>query len=211
MNFNYGSNGNGFTLVELLIASSIGAVVAVAATQFLVEQVLQGRQLEAAQRVRENISRLNYLITIEASESDQISQGVNVDGCAGTQSSFALRIPRPTNQYADNTNVSNIQYYNAEDAGSPSIWRCGPPVTRNGVLKHDSTNVSGVVMRNAQLEFGGQCAATTTRNVHYRIVPAVGVPGGSIGGLGDCTTAHARSIFICNPSVGSGGNIGDCP
>jgi prepilin-type N-terminal cleavage/methylation domain-containing protein len=200
----------GFTLAELLIASSVGAIVAVAATQFLVDQVLQGRQLEGAQRVRENISRLNYLITIEASEADQISEGSDPPGCSGGASSFSLRIPRPTGQYANVDNVSNIQYYNADDEGSPSIWRCGPPVTRNGVLRHGEANVSGVVMRNAQLEFGGGCPSTTNRNVSYRIVPAAGSLGGSIGGLGDCTTAHARSIFICNPSVSLGEGVGDC-
>jgi len=202
-------NRSGFTLVELLIAGAIGSIVAVISAQLIVDQVIQGRQIEAAQRVRENISRLNYLIQVETSESKEITQAVDPPGCPGGTEAFALVIPPPDGTYADAANDSLVQYYNAASDGIPSIWRCGPPVTRNGVIRHGQPNVAGVVMANAQIELAGQCPATTARSVSFRIIRAAGQPGGQLGGLGECVTAHARSVFICNPP-GAATQIGDC-
>lgn len=206
-----------FTLPELLIASSIGVVVALISGQFLVDQIFQGRRLEATQRVRENISRFNHLVQIEASEADEIKISSNaVSGCSGPAGSPVLIIPKPIGTYAS-SNESVVQYYNdLDNDGVPSIWRCGPPVSRNGVLKIAENNVSGVVLRNAQIQIGtglnGTCPAATVDRVNYKIVPVIGSIGGNIGGLGDCTTAQARGIFVCNNVIsGSGGEIGDCP
>ena len=72
---------SGFSLVELLIAGAIGVIVVLAGSQLISDRVIQGRRLEAAQRFRENIGRLNYLIQVEASESSQISQLLIPAGC----------------------------------------------------------------------------------------------------------------------------------
>jgi hypothetical protein len=201
---------SGFSLVELLIAGAIGVIVVLAGSQLISDQVIQGRRLEAAQRFRENIGRLNYLIQVEASESSQISQLLIPAGCSGGSQSFTLVIQRPTGGYASAANNSLVQYYNGNDAnGIPSIWRCGPPVERNGVLRHGATNVAGVVMGNAQIELGGQCSAINERSVSYSVVPSGTQVFGQLGGLGGCVTAHARSVFICNPA-GSSPQVGDC-
>jgi hypothetical protein len=152
------------------------------------------------------------LIQIEASEAESIAQGVAVTDCPSVQGSFVLTVPVPDGRYATAANVSRIQYYNSENAeGVESIWRCGPPVSRNGVLLHEENNVAGVVMSGATIELGGNCAPTTARSVSYAIVPILGAPGGGLGGLGDCVTAHARSVFVCNPTVDPSVPVADRP
>jgi prepilin-type N-terminal cleavage/methylation domain-containing protein len=207
----------GFTLPELLVASLIAALVAAITAQVMISQLLEGRRLEVAQRLREDVSRLNYLVQIEGSEAESIEYNSPFEGCdtAGVNS-FTFVVPQDDGAYASSTNVSRVIYYNADDADSDddvSIWRCGPPVTRNGVLRHGETNVAGPVIRNAQLELNpdGCSAASSQRSVLFRVVPPVGLVGANLGDLGGCVTAHARSVFVCNPPLGFGGEIGDCP
>lgn len=203
-----------FTLPEVLIATFIAAVVVVITAQVMIGQLLEERRLEVAQRLREDVSRLNYLIQIEASEADAIElAGANPPNCPGGGQSFTLLVPRPTGTYADEANTSRIQYYNANNNGSPAIWRCGPPVTRNGVLIHNANPVNqpGVVMRNAQLvRDPAGCQASTDRSVTYQVTTTAGLAGANLGNLGGCATAQARSVFVCNPPVGAGGAVGDC-
>lgn len=215
---------DGFTLPELLVATLIAAAIAAITGQVMIGQLLEERRLEVAQRLREDVSRLNYLIQIEASESESVElAGANPAGCPGGGEAFTLVVPRPIGTYADNANLSRIQYYNAPDPNDnnrPAIWRCGPPVTRNGVLRHDANplNTAGVVMRNAQLDRDpAGCPASTLRSVTYRVVPAPGLEGANLGNLGGCTTAHARSVFVCNPPIIPPPpdvyvpQVGDCP
>lgn len=208
---------NGFTLPELLVASVIAALIAIITAQVMINQLLEERRLGVAQRIREDVSRLNYLIQVEASEAASIElPGAGPAGCPGGDQPFTLVVPRPTGTYADNANLSRIQYYNANDAdGNPAIWRCGPPVTRNGVLIHDANpvNTAGIVMRGAQLDLDpAGCGASTNRGVTYQVIPVAGLPGANLGDLGGCVTAHARSVFVCNPVLDPlNPQIGDCP
>ena len=209
---------NGFTLPELLIAGILAAAVAAMTAQVMINQLLEGRRFELAQRNRENISRLNYLIQIEGSEAEEIEYGAagNPDDCPGGGESFTFLVPLPEGTYADPVNRSRVQYYNADAEGIPSIWRCGPPVTRNGVLCQTVAqpgcpsvqNTAGVVMRNAQLDLDPN--SSTDRGVTYRVLPTGGLPGGNLGDLGGFVTAHARSVFVCNPPVTGNPQIGDC-
>lgn len=183
----------GFTLPEVLIATIIAAAIAALTAQVMIGQLLEGRRLEQAQRIRENISRLNYLIQIEAAEAEEIEYGVTPNNCAAAGvNSFTLWVPRPVGQYADDSNRSGILYDNA--AGN--ITRCGPPVARNGVLIHTVPNVTGPVVMNAQLVVNPRgCPASDAREVVYQ----VNFPGLNLGQLGGCTFAHSRSYFVCNP------------
>ncbi len=197
----------GFTLTELLVASLIAGILAVITAQVMISQLFEERRLAVAQALREDVSRLNYLVQIEASEAESIELGAaNPPGCAGGADSFTLLVPRPGGTYADPNATSRIQYYNAPDPlnnNAPAIWRCGPPVSRNGVLLHDAdpANVTGVALGNAQLTRGpgNGCPASDLRSVTYRIVPPANLQGSNLGDLGGCVTAHARSVFVCNP------------
>ncbi|MGB5135010.1 MAG: prepilin-type N-terminal cleavage/methylation domain-containing protein [Prochlorococcaceae cyanobacterium] len=209
----------GFSLPELLVAAIIAALVAAATGQVMIGQIIEGRRLEQAQKIKENTSRLNYLIQIEASEAEEILLGQPTDGCGGGNSAFTLFVPKPDGPYAQLGDRTPIHYYNQ---GS-NIVRCGPAVTRDGVLVHTASGdppdleVADVV-RDAQIVVnqgpvaGSACpVASSARQIVYSLrfpeFPGIN-PGASAG----CVTAHARSVFVCNPPDAGGSlALGDCP
>lgn len=222
----------GFTLPELLIAGIIFALLAGVTAQVMIGSSLQGRRLETAQRHREDFSRLNYIIQIEASEADQIiprlsgnyqydgrNYQAGVSGCTpGNTTGFTLYVPKDEGSYGilatNQGQRSGVQYYNADFNGDSviDIVRCGPPVTRNGQLDHDATNpsvVTGLVLPNAQLAN----VATTAglRSISY----TVNFAGGNFGTAGATrtVTSHRKSVFVCNPRPGNPNEVevGDCP
>jgi type II secretory pathway component PulJ len=198
----------GFTLPELLIAGIIAAGIAVITSQVLINQILTGRRIELTQRIRENTSRFNYLVQIEASEASEIGQAIALTGCEGGGASvFTFFVPRDQDTYASQTNRSEVHYYN----NNGSIWRCGPPVTRNGVLIHGreaapQDPVSGIVIRNATLQIDN-CDDSNERQVAFRVV----FPDGNAGDQANCVLANARSVFVCNPPIDPADpQLGDC-
>lgn len=216
------SSAAGFTLPELLVATIIAALLTAVTAQVMISQLLEGRRLEQAQRLRENTSRLSYLVQIEASEADEISDSEPLSaGCGGVgpSSIVTLWVPRTEGPYADPDNRSPVHYYNA---GS-DIWRCGPRVTQNGVLIHGVLAnghpdlVSGPVLRYAQLVVDdANCSELTTDNqLAYSVdFPNAQVPSGDAA---NCVVATARSTFVCNPPLLDPSDpsyvplIGDCP
>jgi hypothetical protein len=208
------TSGEAFTLPEVLLAGIIAAAVVVITAQVMVGQLLEERRLEVAQRFRENVSRLNYLIQIEASETEEIDlSGTSPPTGCPAGAAFTFLIHPPVGTYQDDANRRLVQYYNADSDGQPSIWRCGPRVRRNGVLNFDdATNEPGVVLRNARLTVSPTgCQTSTERSVTYTVTPTAGLAGAGLGQLGGCTTAQARSYFVCNPPVAGVTDIGDCP
>lgn len=215
----FSPRADGFTLPELLIAAIIAALLTAATAQVMIGQLLEGRRLEAAQRVRENFSRLNYLVQIEASEAERMEVGGTAPGC-GSQG-FTLWIPRPDQTYGPTGNRSGVQYFVANG----EIWRCGPRVFQNGTLSHPSATVesdgsvtvgtdgivSGPVVRNATFALvnpppSGQEVKQLTYQVDFT--------GGNFGiaGATEPVTLHAKSIFACNPANPlTPDEIGDCP
>lgn len=180
----------GFTLVELLAGLVVAGVVASAAGAVMIAQIQSSAKLELAQRQRDNSSRLDYLMQIEAGEASSVIETPTLpDDCPGTGVA-AFRIPRDSGQYLDANNASIVYYSNQ---GS-DLWRCGPPVKRSGVLDHDA-NISiqaGIAVRDAQLE-KVDCSGQVTNEgqLVYRLVfPAGYQPA--------CTVARAKTLLICN-------------
>lgn len=196
-----------FTLVELLAALAIAGVIFTAVGSLLINHMLSVRQVERGQRFREDANRLNYLFAIEAGEAAEFSFGTALSGCADSGNSLvAMTVPRPTGTYADEANNSVVYYYNLDG----DLKRCGPPVNRNGVLDHGEAQVTGVVARRTQMTVilsGGGCGrVSNNRSVVYNLTFADS--GG--GSYASCQVARAKTVFVCNPPVGSGGAIGDC-
>jgi prepilin-type N-terminal cleavage/methylation domain-containing protein len=184
--------GQGFTLVELLVAMVAGVVVFAAAGSVLLSHIRSSSQLELAQRQRDNAGRLDYLVQVEASEAALVEQGrVLPAGCeaAGQASIAAFRVPRDSGNYLDTEgNVSFIFYYN--HAGN--VRRCGPPVQRNGVLNHAAGLGlhDGVAVRDASIELLS-CHGQSTNSLQlvYRLVYPNGYQPA-------CSIARARTVFI---------------
>jgi prepilin-type N-terminal cleavage/methylation domain-containing protein len=184
--------GQGFTLVELLVAMVAGVVVFAAAGSVLLSHIRSSSQLELAHRQRDNAGRLDYLVQVEASEAALVEQGrALAAGCeaAGQASIAAFRVPRDSGNYLDTEgNVSFIYYYNL--AGN--VHRCGPPVQRNGVLNHlpGLGLHDGVAVRDAQIELVScQGQSTNSRQLVYRLVYPNGYQPA-------CSIARARTVFI---------------
>lgn len=196
-----------FSLVEILVALVIAGLVFTAVGNLLISHMLNVLQVERAQRYREDANRLNYLFAIEAGEASEFSYGVALAGCADSGASLvAMTVPRPTGNYADEANSSIVYYYNM----GGDLKRCGPPVNRNGILNHGASQVTGVVARRTQmivLADSGECGrASDNRSVVYNLIFA----DSAGGAYSTCQVARAKTVFVCNPPVGSGGAIGDC-
>lgn len=194
-------SSGGWTLVEILIALSVGFIILASAGGVLLMHLQTTARLELAQRQRDNSVRLDYLMHVEASEAGSVSDSQNVaTGCVGAgQEAFAtFVVPRDEGPYQDPGNVSLIQYYNRDG----DVWRCGPPVSRNGVLDHYSAlgPQSGVAVRDATLQEPRDavtdeavpCNGLTTseRQLVYRLVfdEAVYTPA--------CSIARVRTVRI---------------
>lgn len=183
----------GLTLIELLLAVVVAGVVAGAAGSVLLAQIKSSAVIELAQRQRDDSSRLDYLIQIEAGEAASVIDSPTLPlACAeaGTTAVVAFRIPRDRGQYLDLTNASNVYYFNNGGA----VWRCGPPVKRSGVLDHDPAKLleAGVAVRDATLEktncFG---QVTSSGQFVYRLVFPEGYQPG-------CSVASAKTLLVCN-------------
>lgn len=184
---------SGFTLPELLVATLIAAAIAALTGQVMIGQLLEGRRLDVAQRLRENLSRFNYLVQIEASEARDIAVGVNLAGCAAGTDPFVFWIPLPGGDYEDLANRVGIQYTNV----GPNIHRCGPPVFRNGQLDHDADLEDGIAVRDANLAINPPgCPLSDDRQVSYAILFGGNLPGSNLGDIGDCMVARAKSVFV---------------
>lgn len=180
----------GITLVELLVGLVITGVVASAAGSVIIAQIQSSAKLELAQRQRDNSSRFNYLIQIEASEAASVIDTPALpEGCPGT-GVVGFRIPRDQGQYLDVKNISTVYYANQ----GLDVWRCGPPVMRSGVLDHDPNAPiqAGVVVRDAQLK-QVNCSGLVTNDeqLAYNLVFATGFEP-------SCSIARAKTLLVCN-------------
>ena len=187
-----GSRSEGLSLVEILVGLAIAGLVATAAGFALLEQVRSSASLELAQRQRDNSSRLDYLIQIEAAEAASILRNPLLPpSCSGGGTALiAYTIPRNQGEYLDQGNASFVYYYN--QAGD--VWRCGPPVKRSGVLNHDPTQSlqAGIAVRDAILE-DVNCNGYLTDASQFAYQLAF--PNGF---RSPCSVARAKTLLICN-------------
>lgn len=186
------SESEGLTLVELLVGIAISGVIATAAGVVLLQQVRSSATFELAQRQRDNSSRLDYLIQIEAGEASSISPDLALPAsCSGGGTALvAYKIPRNQGQYLDLGNASFVYYYNQ----TGNVWRCGPPVKRSDVLDHDPAKSlqAGIAVRGASLE-DVNCNGFVTDDSQfaYRLT----FPNGYAS---SCSVARAKTLLMCN-------------
>ena len=128
---------NGFTLVELLVAATVGTLVAAAAGDLLLSNMRSGAAIEATQRLRTDWSRVSHFIESEVALSERVitdASLLNLARCSSnisaTEFAFGLEVRRdlPPAIYFVRDNATNSIEWN----GDSSLWRCGPSIDVNG-------------------------------------------------------------------------------
>lgn len=128
---------NDFTLVELLVAATVGTLVAAAAGDLMLSNTRSGAALEATQRLRTDWSRVSHFIESEVALSERVITNaslLNLAQCSPTISAtefrFGLEVRRdlPPAIYFVKSNAVNSLEWN----GDSSLWRCGPSIDVNG-------------------------------------------------------------------------------
>ena len=128
---------SGFTLVELLVAATVGTLVAATAGDLLLSNTRSGAALEATQRLRTDWSRVSHFIESEVALSERVITNaslLNLAQCnptiTATEFAFGLEVRRdlPPAIYFVRDNATNSLEWN----GDSSLWRCGPSIDMNG-------------------------------------------------------------------------------
>jgi prepilin-type N-terminal cleavage/methylation domain-containing protein len=124
------SGAAGFTLVELIVASAIGVLVALAGVAASVQNLRTTTGMVTAQQLRDNWSKLALLINTDISEAC---------GATAAGTTLTLRVIAPANITANNNpacdnNAVQIQYTLVGDV----LQRSGPLVDVNGTLNFNA-------------------------------------------------------------------------
>ena len=158
---------NGFTLVELLVASLAAGLVAVAASSAMTYHMRASSSMEAVERTKQDWGRVSHFIEAEVALSERVitnSSNINLNQCNQTIQSgdflFALEIRRdlPTALYY----ITNNQTGTDQWSGSQSLFRCGPGIDELGEYTNAITG-SNQVVNDAQRLIDGmtsECALT---------------------------------------------------
>jgi prepilin-type N-terminal cleavage/methylation domain-containing protein len=120
----------GFSLVEVLAASALSAVVVVAATSLLIPHLQVNQRVEGYARLQERWMRLAFLLNSEVQKASSISIGNN-----------SLTITAPVSTAAGGATTSTITYYQQ----GTSLLRSGPEISLWGDLIPASAT-SGVLV-----------------------------------------------------------------
>lgn len=198
----------GFTLLELLLVSVLGALLFSALASMIVAHIRSTSTSELAARVRNDSSRIDYFIHTEASEAASIGTAA-VSNCpasvTGGATLFNFNVPVDTGQADDLTNVVPIYYYTANG----DLRRCGPPILANGRLNYTGAPVDSIVSTNTTVTVqttsnNAQCggAILTNRQVPYRLTfNDLSVSGVAANYQPPCEIARAKSYFVTEPII----------
>jgi prepilin-type N-terminal cleavage/methylation domain-containing protein len=134
----------GFSLIELLIATVAGAVVLTAAGALIVQQLNLNRQMAGIERLRETWSQATGFLVAEAALSERMDTSLSrvsiPAACPISSSAFRfalmLRLDLPPVIYGVMTSPSSLHADN-------SLWRCGPSINDDG--SYATTLSHGVV------------------------------------------------------------------
>ena len=174
---------SGFTLVELLVAATVGTLVAATAGDLMLSNTRSGAALEATQRLRTDWSRVSHFIESEVALSERVITNaslLNLAQCnpsiTATEFAFGLEVRRdlPPAIYFVRSNATNSLEWN----GGSSLWRCGPSIDENGEYT-DVINGSSASQLTAQRLVDGmtdscmlsvtQATTGVSKSLRYRL------------------------------------------
>ena len=177
-------SANGFTLVELLVASLAAGLVTVAASSAVTYHMRASASMEAVERTKQDWGRVSHFIEAEVALSERVitnSSNINLNQCNQTIQSgeflFALEIRRdlPAALYY----IANNQAASDQWSGTRSLFRCGPGIDELGEYT-DTITGSNQVVNDAQRLMDGmtiECALTVinppgsgiAKSLHYKL------------------------------------------
>ncbi|MFM8259259.1 MAG: calcium-binding protein [Vulcanococcus sp.] len=164
------SSSQGFSLVELLVATAAGALVLAAAGSLIVQQLTLNSRMAGFERLRETWAQAAGLLVAEAALSERMDTSLTTvsipAACAITPAQFRfalmLRLDLPPVIYGVKSSPTTLKADN-------SLWRCGPSINDDGSYATSLSNgvvadgldaaaagggLSAVITGSKQLEIG---------------------------------------------------------
>jgi hypothetical protein len=169
----HSSSTQGFGLVELLVASAVGALVIIATTTVFVPQLRMHQRLEGRTRLQERWARLQYLLDTEIQESHSVAVIAN-----GLQLTTCAVPPNPSDTYtfisrcsdgattATGTPGTDVTITYVLDPATQVLRRTGPPINRRGQLDTSSAP-NPEILTTGVLEF--MVPNPTNQTVQYTL------------------------------------------
>jgi prepilin-type N-terminal cleavage/methylation domain-containing protein len=163
------SNGDrGFSLVELLIAATIGAVVLGAVVSYSVLQFRSNANQERLVQLDDDANRAADWIASEIGRASGFDNTV-VSGCSaptGTSLVVSMRIPGAA--------IAEVSYFSPTGSNVGNVIRCGPPVvcTSGTACRIDtaaSSPATYLVASNARLAVSTTLSGTAVRQIAYTL------------------------------------------
>lgn len=144
-----------FTLPELLIGGSIGALLIIIGASIAVENATATNKLLTLQSLRSNWTRVTLLMNTDGAEACLISK---------SSSSISFRIPSSSSGSCSASDP--LITYNVTSSGV--LKREGPLINRNGTLNLVAANQSSTVQESVSLD----TSCSSTFNSCYKLTLA---------------------------------------
>lgn len=136
------SSAAGFTLIELVSALALGAVLVATTATTVITNVRTTTNLELRQRAVDDFGRLNLFLQSEVSEGEWIEyKNINLpNDCGEGQPLFTIVLAKPFNPaepLAERVQepMPRIYYFTRFTRnGGADLWRCGPYFDEDGSL-----------------------------------------------------------------------------
>ena len=139
------------TLIELLVAAFVGALVLAGAMQVMIKEIESSSSIEASQKLKLAWNQVSHFIESEVALSERVitnSSLINLEQCDSnintSEFKFALEIRRdlPLAIYFTRDNSAD----DLEWIGEQSLWRCGPGIDINGEYVDEITGQSNTLL-----------------------------------------------------------------
>jgi prepilin-type N-terminal cleavage/methylation domain-containing protein len=203
---------SGFSLVELLLAASIGGLISAVAADAMLTHLKANERLEATERLRTSWSRTVHFIESEIALSERVITktedastpadiGIGLDQCQSSiqldEFRFALDLRRdipPAIYYVRENNGSNLEW----DQTQSSLWRCGPIINKQGNYINEISGDTTYTVNNQRLVDGLQgdtCTLVPTPSdsgVSKSLNFTLCIQGFASNGYNQAATTHSR-------------------
>lgn len=195
-----------FTLVELLIVSFASLILVLGFGELLTSYLRGSASLKTSQAVRNDASRLEYLLQNEAGEAESLQYAAvqmpsnHCPGVASASAYFSLNIPNNllTGNPLDRSQDDKTYYYNQ----GGDLYRCGRPFYRNGTLDFSSPRVAARVMRSTTLDTFVSCQGQSSSSLILAYIPTIRSDGNRLTSYQPgCSLLKAKSFFVTDRAV----------